>query len=101
MKVGDIKDTTAQMVQQYQRNDNQNQVIDKKTGNTSAPEEKVAISSIAKDINQLKNIVAKLPEIREEKVQELRFQIEKGNYNIDGAKIAEKMVGESLIDIFA
>ena len=107
MKIGDVKDTTSQMVQQYQQYNganqaNQaNQANDKPATAAVAPEEKVDLSTRSKDLLQIKNVVAQLPEIREEKIQELKTQIEKGTYNINGGKIAEKMVGESLIDIFS
>ncbi len=102
MKIGDIKDTTAQLIQQYQRSENMNQSVDKQqAGGAMAPEETVDLSAKSKDLQQIKNAVASLPEVREEKVQELKTQIEKGTYRINSAKIAEKMVGEALIDIFA
>lgn len=104
MKIGDVKDTASQMVQQYQQYNgaNQaNQANDKPATAAVAPEEKVDLSTRSKDLLQIKNAVAQLPEIREEKIQELKTQIEKGTYNINGGKIAGKMVGESLIDIFS
>jgi negative regulator of flagellin synthesis FlgM len=101
MKIGDIKDTTSQLVQQYQQYSGSNQAMDKPATSAVAPEEKVDLSSRSKDLLQIKNAVDQLPEIREEKIQELKVQIEKGTYNINGGQIAEKMVGESLIDIFS
>ncbi len=102
MKISDVKDTNAQMVQQYQRNDavRQNN-SEKQVSGASVPEEKVDLSTKARDVQQIKNALAKLPEIREEKVQELKRDIEAGTYNVSGEKIAEKMVGESFLDIFA
>jgi flagellar biosynthesis anti-sigma factor FlgM len=41
------------------------------------------------------------PDIREEKVQELKRQIDTGKYSVNADKLAEKIVGESLIDILA
>ena len=101
MKISDVKDTNAQMIQQYQRNDNMRQNSDKQVGRALVPEEKVDLSTKARDIQQIKSALAKLPEIREEKVQELKNVIEAGTYNVSGDKIAGKMVGESLLDIFA
>ncbi len=101
MKISDIKDTNAQMIQQYQRNDTMRQNSDKRIGGVSVPEEKVDLSTKARDVQQIKTALAKLPEIREEKVQELKKEIEAGTYNVSGDKIAGKMVGESLLDIFA
>ncbi|NTW07812.1 MAG: flagellar biosynthesis anti-sigma factor FlgM, partial [Syntrophaceae bacterium] len=41
------------------------------------------------------------PDIREEKIQEIKKQIDNGEYNVSGEKIAGKMVGESIVDLFA
>jgi flagellar biosynthesis anti-sigma factor FlgM len=101
MKISDVKDTNAQMIQQYQRNNDMHQNSDKQVGAALVPEEKVDLSTKARDVQQIKNALVKLPDVREEKVQELKKEIEAGTYNVSGDKIAEKMVGESLLDIFA
>ena len=103
MKISDIKDVNAQMIQQYQRGENSAvNSSDKQAINASVkPEEKVDLSTKAKDIQQAKNALTQLPDVREEKVQEVKTQLEKGTYNIDAGKIADKMVNESIIDIFA
>jgi negative regulator of flagellin synthesis FlgM len=105
MKISDLnKDITAQMVQQYQKNDNfsANANSDKNTVPVAArPEEKVDLSTKAKDIQQAKNALSAVPDVRENKVQEIRTQVEQGKYNVSAEKIAGKMVGESIVDIFA
>ena len=105
MKISDVnKDMTAQVVQQYQKNDNYaaNSNSDKQTVPVAAkPEEKVDLSTKAKDIQQAKNALSAVPDVREEKVQEIKSQVEKGKYNVSAEKIAGKMVGESIVDIFA
>jgi negative regulator of flagellin synthesis FlgM len=102
MKVSDVKDVNAQMIQQYQRNENV-ALTDKQAGSAAAvkPEEKVDLSTRAKEIQQAKVEVSKSPDVREEKVQEIKTQVEKGTYNVSGEQIANKMVGESIIDLFA
>jgi len=102
MNVSDIKDVNAQMVQQYQRNENVTAAVDKQAGSAAVkPEETVDLSTMAKDIQQAKVEVSKVPDVREEKVQELKAQVDKGTYNVSGEQIANKMVGESLVDLFA
>lgn len=59
------------------------------------------LSTKAKDIQQLRDAINRLPDIREDKVRELKEQVERGMYDVNGQKIAEKMVAESLLDIFA
>lgn len=59
------------------------------------------LSTKAIDIKQLRDAINRLPDIREDKVRELKDKVEKGIYDVDGQKIAEKMVVASLLDIFA
>ncbi len=40
-------------------------------------------------INKLKEV----PEIRKERVERIKAQVQSGNYNVEGKKIAEKIVG--------
>ena len=61
-------------------------------------EDKVALSPEAKQMQEAKRLLDSLPDIREDKVAEVKGQIEAGTYNIDGEKIAFKMIRESLLD---
>jgi negative regulator of flagellin synthesis FlgM len=61
----------------------------------------VNLSTTAQDVQNLKNAISKLPDVREEKVQALKDQVEKGTYRVDADKVADKMVGESLIDLLS
>jgi negative regulator of flagellin synthesis FlgM len=99
--ISKIKDTSAQSIQQYQKTELTKNEADKQVGVTAMAIERVNLSSKAKHIQQIKQIVDQTPEIREEKVMDLKNQIESGSYTVNSEKIAEKMVGESLIDLFA
>jgi negative regulator of flagellin synthesis FlgM len=102
MKITDLKDVNAQMIQQYQRSDNPAVSSDKQVSNAAAkPEEKVDLSTKAKDIQQARNALDSTPDVREAKVQEIKAQVDKGTYNVNAEKIAGKMVNDSLLDIFA
>lgn len=102
MKISDIKDVSSQMVQQYQKNDNYVANTEKQASNATAKtEEKVDLSTQAKDIQLAKNALSQLPDVREQKVQEIKSQVDSGKYNVSGEKIAGKMVGESIVDLFA
>ena len=105
MKISNIDDASLQMIQQYQKADKADKVEDRSSEKAAAanlvPEEKVNLSTTAKDVQNLSNAISKLPDVRDEKVQALKDQIEKGTYKVDAEKTAEKMVGESLLDIFA
>ena len=61
-------------------------------------EDKVALSPEAKQIQDVRKRLDSLPDVREEKVAEIKEQIEAGTYTIDGEKIAFKMIRESIFD---
>ena len=61
-------------------------------------EDTVALSPEAKQIQEAKKSLDALPDVREDKVAEIKGQIEAGTYTIDGEKIAFKMIRESILD---
>ncbi|MGD9235697.1 MAG: flagellar biosynthesis anti-sigma factor FlgM [Desulfobacterales bacterium] len=58
----------------------------------------VALSSAAKDIQEAQRKLQAIPDVREEKVAQLKEQIEKGTYEMDAEKIADKMLKEALLN---
>ncbi len=103
MSVSRIQDGNARTIQQtYLRNeqvraDSERQANDGAV--SSSPSERVDLSTTAKDIQQLKDALSKLPDVREEKIQEVRKKLEDGTYNVSADQIAGKMVGESILDL--
>ncbi|MGD8989909.1 MAG: flagellar biosynthesis anti-sigma factor FlgM [Desulfobacterales bacterium] len=61
----------------------------------------VALSNAAKNIQQAQKELEALPDVREDKVAELKEQIENGTYEIDAEKIADKMLKDSLLNDLA
>ena len=101
MKISKVDDAAIQAVQQYQKTEKVQEDASPKVGGSAAPEEKVNLSTKARDIQQLRDAVSQLPDVREDKVRELKDKVDKGAYDANGQKIAEKMVSESLLDILA
>lgn len=58
--------------------------------------EKVLLSTKARDIAKISEIVKSSPDIRAEKVERLKNEIAKGTYSVDGQKIAENILKEIL-----
>jgi flagellar biosynthesis anti-sigma factor FlgM len=99
--VNKIKDTTAQAIQQYQKKDPIRNEGHRPLNATPVAVERVELSAEAKDFQQIRQILDQIPDVREEKIQELKVRIESGKYKVDSEKVAAKMVGESLIDTIA
>jgi negative regulator of flagellin synthesis FlgM len=78
---------------------------EQKTSNEAKIEEKnqsqqdtiVNLSTASKDVQTANEVIASEPEVREDKVAELKAKIESGNYTIDNQAVADKMV-DSFID---
>ncbi len=83
-----------------------NQVQDKdKTDAAAEQQEKqqtkadtVALSDAAKKIQETQKQLEAIPDVREDKVAQLKEQIEKGTYEIDEEKTADKMLRDSLLN---
>ena len=56
----------------------------------------VVISDAAKRIQEARAMLDEIPDVREDKVAELRNQIRNGTYQVDAEKTAEKLLKEQL-----
>ncbi|MCG6536180.1 MAG: flagellar biosynthesis anti-sigma factor FlgM [Syntrophales bacterium LBB04] len=98
MKIGESNDS-LQIYTQYPRNENVNQAVGKQAEGAAAQEEKVNLSTKSQNFQQIKNALANLPDSRDEKIQALKTQIEKGTYQVNGEAVAKNMVKESAMDL--
>jgi len=61
----------------------------------------VVLSDAAKRIQEAQSQIQAIPDVRTDKVADLKARIENGTYEIKSEEIAEKMIRESLIgDLF-
>lgn len=61
----------------------------------------VNISDAAKEIQEVRRELDNIPDVRADKVEQLKNQIEDGTYEIKSEEIAEKMLKDSLLnDLF-
>ncbi|MFH1076642.1 MAG: flagellar biosynthesis anti-sigma factor FlgM [Pseudomonadota bacterium] len=59
----------------------------------------VNISSTSRDAQLVAKLAAEAPDIRSEKVESIKEKVDNNTYNIDHAKVADKMVGSILNEI--
>ncbi|MBW2636548.1 MAG: flagellar biosynthesis anti-sigma factor FlgM [Deltaproteobacteria bacterium] len=102
MKISDARNSATELISQYKISEEKaGPEHEKQAVDSMIPEDKVNLSSTARDIQQAEKAIEKLPDVREENVRELKDQIEAGKYDVNGEKIAGKMLGESLLDIMS
>lgn len=58
----------------------------------------LVLSGRAQELNFAKEQALKSPEVRADKILELKQKIASGNYQVSGNDIAAKMIGRSLVD---
>jgi flagellar biosynthesis anti-sigma factor FlgM len=77
-------------------------VSDDQSSNKILPSgDRVALSPEAKVMQKAIKVLEALPDVREEKVAQIKERIAEGSYQVDGKKIAEKMIKESVVnDLF-
>ena len=64
----------------------------KKTNSTVMKKDELSISSAAKDFQTVMAELSKVPEVREDKVSEIKQKLESGNYNVDSKEISQKIL---------
>jgi negative regulator of flagellin synthesis FlgM len=56
--------------------------------------DQVHLSGKAKQLDELKQVIHEMPEIRTDKVEALKKAIQEGSYQVDSLKVAGKMLEE-------
>ena len=80
-----------QVRQQQQNNVYQQQA---NAGPVKSAGDKVQLSDHAREIQQAASTLKAMPDVREDKVQQTKMDIEKGTYNVSGEKTAQGMLHE-------
>jgi flagellar biosynthesis anti-sigma factor FlgM len=101
MKVSGNRDIKNEALLQYQQAGTVKPGVDKVDGGKGLPGDRISISSETRDINLAKGVIDKLPEVRDDVVQETKKAVDNGTYQINLDKLAGKMVTESILDIYA
>ncbi|MDI6789973.1 MAG: flagellar biosynthesis anti-sigma factor FlgM [Thermodesulfobacteriota bacterium] len=103
MKITDInaKENVAQYVQNNQAAQETRQVEREKqaAAEQSQATDKVELSAASRDIQKIQEVLKNTPDVRAEKVQELKSKIESGQYRVDAREIANKMVSNLIQDL--
>ena len=71
---------------------------DNKPEKSAVKADTVVISDAAKRIQEARSQLDDIPDVREDKVSQLRNQIQNGTYEINADKIAAKMIKEGLLN---
>lgn len=62
-------------------------------------DDKVSLSDASKDMQTAKQAIASSPDIRLEKVNEIKQAVADGRYEVDAGKVAEKMISAIISEV--
>ena len=69
-----------------------------KTANVGAKTDTVDISDAAKRVSAARDELDRIPDVREDKVAELKAQVENGTYKVNAEEVAEKMLKDGFLN---
>jgi negative regulator of flagellin synthesis FlgM len=69
-----------------------------KRGATSSDSDRLDLSVRSLEISHLEDLIRATPDVREDRVNQVRSQIESGAYNVKAEQIADKIIGGNLLD---
>ncbi|MBI4682649.1 MAG: flagellar biosynthesis anti-sigma factor FlgM [Nitrospirae bacterium] len=75
-------------------NKNQEPVKKDNVEKADIDQDKISLSGKAMEIRELKDLIEQLPDIRKDKVEQIKKAVDAGNYNIDSLKVAERILEE-------
>ena len=68
---------------------------------SSGVRESVEISSRAQEMKNARDALGAQPDVRAEKVEQIKSQIEQGTYEVNGRQVADKIIKDSLFNFTA
>jgi negative regulator of flagellin synthesis FlgM len=68
------------------------------SGEVTSKDDQISLSGAAKEISRLQAEVSKLPDVRTDRVDELKSAINSGTYNVKGDAVAGKLLKNAIID---
>ena len=88
-------------LEQTSRKKNVEKVSANDKQNSSVVEsDEVSISEKGKDVSEMTRTLKEMPDVRADKVADLKERIANGTYNISGKDIASKIINPALEDVF-
>lgn len=60
----------------------------------------VSISEKGKDVSEMTRTLKEMPDVRADKIADLKERIANGTYNVSGKDIASKIINTALEDVF-
>ena len=71
-----------------------------KQNSAAVESDAVSISEKGKDVSEMTRTLKEMPDVRADKIADLKGRIANGTYNVSGKDIASKIINTALEDVF-
>lgn len=71
-----------------------------KQNSAAVESDAVSISEKGKDVSEMTRTLKEMPDVRADKIADLKDRIAAGTYNVSGKDIASKIINTALEDVF-
>ena len=99
MKITDLNQGSNNVPYVNQPNPPDKQAPPLEVSNKESLVDKVELSAQSKEIKKINDVLAMTPDVRADRVAELKGQIQEGRYKVDSEAVAGKMIDQSIIDL--
>ena len=102
MKISEVKpqtDTTQYIEQTQKSKQIEKNQVPQSPGTTSQQTDRVDLSDQSKEMKKIYNVQQMAPDIRTDRVNEVKKLIEENRYQVDSKAVADKMIKESIFDL--
>jgi len=102
MKISEIKpqaDTTQYIDQAQKSKQPEKNQVSQSPDTTSQQTDKVDLSDQSKEMKKIYTAQQMAPDIRTDKVNEVKKAVEENRYQVDSNTVAEKMIRESIFEL--
>jgi negative regulator of flagellin synthesis FlgM len=98
MKINDVQQGSNTIQYVNQTNQAEKNTTAQGVKNPEASGDKVELSALSREMQKINDVLEMTPDVRAERVSELKAAIQEGRYNIDSEAVADKMIRETLLD---
>ncbi len=102
MKISDIKNQPSpiQNIDPAQKmTPGEKNKVTSAQGGPQPPQDRVDLSQESKEMKKIHTVLEATPDIRSDRVNEVKMEVDEGRYQVKSQEVADKMIRESLFDL--
>ena len=99
MKINDLSQGSNQIQYVNQANPQDKSPAAQDIKNQETLVDKVELSAESKEIKKINDVLEMTPDVRADRVAELKKQVQEDRYQVDSEAVAGKMIDQTIIDL--